>query len=271
MPIYKIYMRSFAPWREFGEKVAPSRLYAPVPAIGPSSGYPGPRVAAVATFGGAFHGDARGFSLDTTAGGVTARVNAYIEVDLSTGAQVSHNAWCHDSRGPWMFAGPVGEATGTVDATFTVTRKGQSVHAVIEYGASNPLVKPSPDIDARGEFTLTPGPGKLTIGATITGDQFPACESFIQDPTGTKIFLGGFAPPNKGELNRLFGSMNKPQEVWFESHIVVKTDPAGSFLDLEGAGSGSNLTGPSCENVTMGVKAWNVRIMGSIPMPADAP
>lgn len=270
MPIYKIYMRSFAPWREFGEFTEPSTVHVPVPPVGPPTGHPGPRTAPV-TFGGAYHGDGRGFSLDTTSPGVTARVNAWLEVDLSTATAVAHKAWCDPSRGPWMAIGPKAAATGTPDATFTVSRKGRAVHAVIDYGAPNPLVKGAPDIDARGEFTLTPGRGTLAIDATITGDQFPVCESFIQDPGGTKIFLGGFAPSNKGQIMRLYGGMNKPQQVWFESHVVVNTDPTGSFLDLEGSGSGSNLTGPACEHVTMGVNAWNVRVMGSIPMPSDAP
>jgi hypothetical protein len=267
MAIYKIYMRSFAPWREFGAFTNPSRVQVPLPPRAPAIPYP--RVAAV-TFGGSYHGDGRGFSLDTGSG-ITARINAYLEVDLSNGTAVAQRAWCDQTRGPWMGIGPSAQATGTVDPTFSVTRSGPSVTAVIEYDASNPLVAGAPDIDAMGEFTFTVGSGILTIDATITGDQFPACESFIQDPLGTKIFVGGFAPANKGQLMRLFGGMNKPQEVWFETHVVIQTDADGSFRDLQGGGSGSNLTGPACENVTMNVKAWNVRIMGSIPMPADAP
>ena len=116
-----------------------------------------------------------------------------------------------------------------------------------------------------------PGSGDLTIDAIISGDQFPACESFIQDPKGNKIFLGGFAPGNKGQLARLYGLMNKPLEVWFESHIVVNVDSSGAFKDLQGGGSGSNSTGPSCEQLTMSFNNWNARIMGSILMPSDAP
>jgi hypothetical protein len=265
MAIYRIYMRSFAPWREFGTLAA---IYLPVRPVGGMN-----RPPADPALGGPFHGDNRGFSLDTTSPHVTSRINAYLDVDLSTGSKGDHDAWCDESRGPWMGIGPAGASsdTGSVEADFTVSKSGQSVQAIIEYASSNPLVKVvSPDIDAKGEFKLTPGPGNLTIEATITGDQFPACESFIQDPRGNKLFLGGFAPPNKREIMRLFGSMNKPQEVWFESHIVVNVDSTGSFRDLQGGGSGSNSTGPACETLTMSFTNWNARIMGSILMPSDA-
>jgi hypothetical protein len=170
-----------------------------------------------------------------------------------------------------MAVGPSAQATGTAHATFSVTKTGSSVLAVIEYAASNPLVTGAPNIDARGEFTFVVGADELTLDATITGDQFPACESFVEDKLGKKIFVGGFAPSKKGQLGRLFGSMNKPKKIWFDSHVVLTVDAYGSFLDITGGGSGSNLTGPACEMVAMSVNAWNVRIMGSIPMPADAP
>jgi hypothetical protein len=75
MAIYKIYMRSFAPWREFGSFADPKTVYVPVPPTGPFP-YPVPPTAAI-TFGGAYHGDGRGFSLDTDSS-VTARVNAVL-------------------------------------------------------------------------------------------------------------------------------------------------------------------------------------------------
>jgi hypothetical protein len=266
MAIYKIFMRSFAPWRQFGDLVGPTTVHVPLP---PAMPIPYPRTAPI-TFGGSYHGDGRGFSLDTGAG-ATARVHATLEIDLTNGTEVSHRAWCDTSTGPWQAVGPTAHATGTANATFSVTKSGGSVTAIIDYGASNPLVKGAPDINARGEFTFTPGTGILTIDATITGDQFPACECFVQDPLGTKIFMGGFAPANKGQIMRLYGTMNDPQHVWFDSHAVIKTQADGSFLEVEGGGSGSNVSGPSCENIVMNINAWNVRIMGSIPMPSDAP
>jgi hypothetical protein len=98
MAVYKIYMRSFAPWREFGELKGPTTVYVPVPPRGPVP-YPFPPAVGI-KFGGGYHGDGRGFSLDTTSPSVTARVNAVVAVDMNAGTKVSSKAWCDESRGP---------------------------------------------------------------------------------------------------------------------------------------------------------------------------
>ena len=163
-------------------------------------------------------------------------------------------------------------AVGVPKAEFSVSREGATVRAVIDYAAANPLVRVvAPDIDARGEYELTLSEKQLSIVATITGDQFPACESFISDCDDSKIFLGGFAPPTKNEISRLFGSGKGSKKVWFESEVVIGLDARGAFQKISGGGSGSNLTGPACEGLTMGIREWNGRIMGSILMPSDAP
>ena len=223
-------------------------------------------------FGGAFHGDGRGFSLETGSPRVTARVNATLEVQLPRGIAGKSEAWCDESQGPSMGVGFEDTAVGIPNANFSVTKDGDAVKAVIEYGASNPLVKGAPDIDARGEFKFSQADNQLNIVATITGDQFPACESFIEDPKGNKIFLGGFAPANKGQILRLMygGFMYKPKDVWFESEIVSTVDGQGFFQKVEGGGSGSNLTGPGCEGLVLTLSQWNARIMASTPMPSDA-
>jgi hypothetical protein len=222
-------------------------------------------------YGGAFHGDGRGFSLETGSPGVTARVNALLEVVVPEGIAGQKKVRCDESRGPWMGIGFENTAFGVPDSTLTVSKNGDAVSAGITYSAANPLVKGAPDIDAVGEYSLTLAGDKLTIVATVTGDQFPACESFIEDARKTKIFLGGFAPGNKGQIMRLYGGMNKPREIWFESEIVVTVDSRGNFQSVTGGGSGSNTTGPSCEGLSMSVTEWNARVMSSIPMPSDAP
>jgi hypothetical protein len=129
----------------------------------------------------------------------------------------------------------------------------------------------APDIDATGEYLLTPDGVTLQIDGIITGDQFPACESFLEDTRGTKIFLGGFAPANRDQIMRLYGSMNKPKKVWFQSHLVVTVDTQGNFQQVLGGGSGTNASGPASQSEPgMSVAQWNARIMSSIPMPSDA-
>ena len=273
MPIYKIYMRSFAPWNQFGELTKTRGI--PVPVVEyrlPSVFDMGVSMRlADLPFGGPFHGDGRGFSLDTGSPGVTARVNALLEVVLPDGVAGKSRVWCDESRGPWMGVGFEETAFGTPGSKLTVSKDGQAVKAVISYWAANPLVKGAPDIDAAAEYSLTLENDKLTIVATVTGDQFPACESFIEDEKKNKVFLGGFAPANKEQILRLYGKMNKPSEVWFESEIVVAVDSNGYFQGVTGGGSGSNTTGPACEGLKMSVTEWNARIMSSIPMPSDAP
>lgn len=272
MARYKLFMRSFAPWTTFGAVTEPKTVFVPALPPRPNAYYPVMPAGTSVTFGGGFHGDGRGFSLDTKPS-VTSRINAYLEVDLASATAGASKAWCDTSRGPWMGIGPDSTATGRPASTFTVRRAPGSpaVEAVIEYSASNPLVTGSPDIDARGEFTFRGADGKLTIDAVITGDQFPACESFVQDAAGHKVFLGGFAPSSKDEILRLYGRLNKPQEVWFESHLVVDVDAGGNFVRVVGGGNGSNSSGPASESLLQSLDQWNARIMQSILMPADAP
>jgi len=262
MAIYKLYLRSFAPWKEFGALVNGFRV--PVPPRAPVL-YP-----ASAEFGGSFHGDGRGFSLDTNNPAVTARVNYWVQVTLPAGTTASSRAWCDESRGPWMGVGPHGHAVGTPQAKSSVTRTGHGVKVAMQYGAPNPLVKGAPDIDAKAEFLLTEAPGSLQIDTVVTGDQFPACEAFIEDARSNKLFVGGFAPQNKDQILRLYGHMNKPGKVWFQSHIVLSTDTQGNFVKVQGGGSGSNATGPASFNLGIPLVQWNAQIMNSIPMPADA-
>lgn len=268
--MYKIYLRSFAPWKEFGALTKERTLHVPVPsppgwAMGQS---PLPSYVPI-KFGGSYHGDGRGFSLETTNPAVTARVNAFLEVNLVTGKGGARRVWCDQSRGPLMGFGPEDTAVGVPTSTMTAMKTGTSVTVVIAYGAPNPLVKGAPDIDARGEYSLTPQAGAIQIDAVITGDQFPACESFIEDPRGKKVFVGGFAPNNKEEILRLYGSMNKPRKIWFRSHMVISIDDAGNFLKVQGGGSGSNATTPASRGLDWTPERWNTHMMHSIPMPSD--
>jgi hypothetical protein len=50
---------------------------------------------------------------------------------------------------------------------------------------------------------------ELSVQAKVSGDQFPACESFIDDGFGHGVFLGGFSPDNKFEILRLYGQFNQ--------------------------------------------------------------
>ncbi len=236
MATYKIYLRSFAPWRTFGTLVKERALPVPTITVGPPTLF-GPSISAHLAplpYAGAFHGDGRRFSLDSSSPAVTSRVNASIEVDVVAAVAGQSKAWCDPSHGPKQGVGFHDTAVGIPTAKFSVTRSMKGVDVLIEYAAPNPLVTGAPDIDARGEYAIVPSSDSLQIDATITGDQFPACESFIEDPCGTKLFLGGFAPENKEQILRLYGAKNKPKEVWFESHVSVRIRSAWVFPGTAG-------------------------------------
>jgi hypothetical protein len=266
MATYKLYLRSFAPWNEFGALVDGRTIHVAVPSRPPM---PYPRTAAI-ELAGHFHGDSRGFSLETQNAAVTARVNYWVAISLPDGTVESSRAWCDPSRGPWMGVGAQRTAVGTPKARHSVTRSGEGVKVTLEYGAPNPLVKGAPDIDARAQCLLTGVPGGLQIDTLLTGDQFPACEAFVEDGRGSKVFLAGFAPQNRGQVLRLYGHMNRPRKIWFQSHIVLATDPQGNFGNVRGGGSGTNQSAPASSSLGMSLAQWNAQIMKSIPMPADA-
>lgn len=283
MAIYSIYMRSFAPWLKFGQ-IFPTQTEKTVEPRFHKPNWHTPPVTfekVEITTGGPFHGDGRGFSIDTTSPAVTSRINAILDVQMPEGIKAHSKAWCDPSFGPKGIAGSgistingvSSTGVGDPHAKFSVAKSGETVTATIVYSGSNPLVLGAPAIDATGEFKLTQNEDNLSIVSTITGDQFPACESFIVDPKGNKIFLGGFSPDSKAQFYRLAtgGMQFPPDEVWFESEVVAKIDSKGNFLQLTGGGSGSNSSGPACEGLTMINTEWNARIMISIPTPPDAP
>ena len=272
MLAYTIYLRSFAPWRRFGTLVPEGAIQVPSVRVRPPTMF-GPQIEVGLTplpFAGAFHGDGRRFSLETGSPHVSSRVSSYLKLDVDTGTALEKKAWCDPSHGPSQGVGFHSTAVGEPNATFDVKKSGSAIVATIAYGAANPLVATAPDVDARGEYTFRVDAGSVDIVATITGDQFPACESFIEDACGAKLFVGGFAPDNKEQITRLFGAMNKPDSIWFESHLSVKVDKRGCFLEVQGGGNGTNTTGPMSETLKMTPLEWNKRVITSIPMPSDA-
>jgi hypothetical protein len=102
MPTYKIYLRSFAPWRRFGALFGGDSIPVPVFDYNPPNSMFDSGVSvgmAPLQFGGEFHGDGRGFSLETGSPRVTAR---YFGSADTQGLAGKSEAWCDESQGPWM-------------------------------------------------------------------------------------------------------------------------------------------------------------------------
>ncbi len=252
-----IHLRSFAPWREFGG-VAPRR----------------------GQHGGHFHGDGRGFSLVTDDPHVTSRMNFWVGVDLEARSVLNQRLWSDLTIGPRP-VGPIGfvgsqdTATATPKATVMSYVDRQDLVLNVTISGADPLVPGAPDIDASGEYRLqydAPN-SKLLIYTRISGDQFPACESFIADSVRRKIFLGGFAPSSRSfdELIRLFGQLNRPHDIYFYSNIEIIVSGSGSFERVRGTW-GNQLSPPmiSMPGLYFPLNAWNDGVMRAIPMPADS-
>jgi hypothetical protein len=270
MKPYRLYMRSFAPWPLFGGVI------------------PGPTYE---NFGrleyinnSNFHGDDRWFSLATDDSRVTSRINFSLDISPAEKKAGSPMVWCNESRGPILFLGPDDKRTAKPSATviyFPDNQRG-SLHVDVAFSAANPLVPGAPSISAQAALDLAFNPGTnpsstsgfglsptLSIETTITGDQFPALECFLQDQGKQKIFLGGFAPESRslGQLMRLFGQLNRP-EIYFKSSVLITTSAEGVFDSISGS-FGTQLRGSSQLVYPSSVKNWNAMIMGSIPKPSD--
>jgi hypothetical protein len=90
--------------------------------VAPRVPFPMPTMGAGVSVGGAYHGDGRGFSLDTSSPAVTSRVVFWAEVNLDTVTVSKSASWCDESIGPLGGFGPQGRATA-IPKTKTLARR----------------------------------------------------------------------------------------------------------------------------------------------------
>ena len=196
-PSYSIYQRCFAPWEKFGNY-----------------------------FKWVYHGDDRGFSLSDD---VTARVASKITVTLE-GKLTYKDAYCDET----IEYNSRGEITGRDRATpsFLVTgprKSGTDVRVRTHLWGSNPLITGAPPIEWMGDFTISNhiDKGYIDLSYQINGKGFPAFETFIEDPKGTRAFIAAYQSPEKGEAAiRLLGS---PFQEQVSGTIRFFTDSQGNF------------------------------------------
>jgi len=150
------------------------------------------------TFGLGFSGDGadRGFTTSST---VTSRVSQTVDIDfnqstptVADGQQVSdlsHHPILGTDRAPvkkGLKNVQTGEtSTGAKQVSFQTEI--ESANPLTDFGG--PL---NPNIDLDGAFSISSNQetGVLSISANITGDNFPAAESFISDSAGNSVFIG---------------------------------------------------------------------------------
>lgn len=149
------------------------------------------------TFGGPYKGDGanRKFSTNPQA---SSRIRGQVNIDASpsgikqgdvtaTGS-TSHNTWTGSStHSPAEMKAKLGESTTGENSA--------SAKLGFHLSGANKLVPGSPDIDAKGNMTITVQDlgdkgSVINFSGAITGDKFPANETFITDQSGTGVFLG---------------------------------------------------------------------------------
>ena len=263
----KIYMRSFAPWSSFGG-IFPGPDYVQVTS----------RLTEINDSN--YDGDGRTFSLRTDDPRITSRIRFEGNLNVDTWEFASSKVESDPSRGPMMLIGPIRTGTARPKAEIYQWPTKTGTELDVWISGANPLIPGAPDIDAGCEYSFSRTKdmpvgafaigGFLEIQTRISGDQFPAFETFVDDDQGGKVFLGGFAPESRSpaQLARLFGQLNKPREVWFESKVRIYVQPGERFGDVEGSWSSSAQRAQTTA-ARMPAVSWNKMLTEQFPMPID--
>ncbi|MCY3774268.1 MAG: hypothetical protein OXG98_19865 [Gemmatimonadetes bacterium] len=180
------------------------------------------------TFGLIFHGDGgnRGF---TTSLSASARIHQRISFDTDK-TTLKATVWSSPSSIPLIGLTRQGVPSLDIErarkAEFGDSRTFHFGTHV--YGSVPQLLKLGPNIDVFSDFTITESDGLLSISGSIKGDNFPATEAFITDPSGQNVFIGvGVSEGNA--LNMLPGE-NRRNITSFRFGIT--TDSDGNFTGV---------------------------------------
>jgi len=161
----------------------------------------------------------------------TSRVNLQFSVDVEHGNLNGSKVWCDPSFGPYSMVGPRVGDRGKPKAHITSFKDGTDFCVAAEYTGANPLVPGAPAIGAQGEYRLgyDSAGNVLSVQTKISGDQFPACESFVDVGLGHGVFLGGFASESRAQILPLYGQLNQPDAIYFESRVRILLNAHGAF------------------------------------------
>ncbi|MEM9446877.1 MAG: RHS repeat-associated core domain-containing protein, partial [Verrucomicrobiota bacterium] len=208
-----------------------------------------------ATFGGGFMGDNRGFSNNPSA---SARIAQRFTFNPNTGQSSNRGFDNNFSMHP---AGFVASSTGQVplpfsmvighenpnETHFDVTGENGSYNISTGYKGANPLTPGflTPDINVHSNFSITEDldNGVLSIGANITGDNFPNAEAFLVDQSGNSAFIG---------VSSLSGSVL--QSLWGDNYREMINANFNINIDNNG-----NFTGISVGDQNFTLEEWNLQ------------
>jgi hypothetical protein len=188
--------------------------------FGPSKTFGGILPQTASGTGGQFSGDDRGFSVDADPA-TTSRVNLQFSVDVAKGV-LNGTGLCRDpSFGPYA-AGARGGDRGKPAARLTSFQDGTHFRVTGGYTGANPLVPFAPAIGAQREYCVRQNASgnMLSLQTKTSGHQLPACET-VDDGLGHTILWVGFAPDSKAQIFRLYGQLNQPAGIYFESQVTI--------------------------------------------------
>lgn len=200
------------------------------------------------SFGGGFQGDNRGFTTDPDA---TARITSEISIDTDDQTEITENDVSAFSDPSIHHLLPWWERTEipTVDilhqnvkhdgniTTIEIKTKHAGKDALLYLGPVGDSPNIAGSLDVYTDLTIVDNRDTniMTINGTLTGDNFPATESFITDPSGQSLFLGTGTP---GEFASPITALpHGGERPIADISLSVTTDEQGNFVSVTADGN----------------------------------
>lgn len=184
-------------------------------------------------FGGWFKGDNRGYSTSLSA---TSRLAQSFTVDPSKGSYSGLRTSSSPSSHPLLGTATAKDDRGSISNFSTQANKDGSntVSFTSTMAGANPLVKGSPDIDVKTNFTLTENTkaGTLTVNVVQAGDGFPSAETLIGDTKGNQLFIG-VSPANAGTTGPFTSLPGDNRTPMMSANFTVTMDGKGIFTGVK--------------------------------------
>jgi len=215
----------------------------------PAKGFGGAKVGP--GLGRNFSGDNRGFSNKSD---VTARVHHTVTVDPEKGT-VSYDK--KNTRSDPTHHPILGTETSTPSgyAKMNYAKDGKVVNFETGYEATNPVIPgPTPDIDIQANISAIQNNDKLTIFASVNGDDFPNTEMFVNDAGGQSVFLGVDVRADGYDKNptKIIGGAT---ENIMNISLTINLDKKGNFVSVTQG------------KQTYTLEDWNKRFTNTNPNP----
>ncbi len=182
-----------------------------------------------------FKDDNRDFSTDTNT--ATSRIEQQITIDPTR--QEYRNFKVSSSPTNWNGIEATETPTGSVVGSYgePAGKGGTALLGVAaEYSGRNALTKKisetlTPAIDVQSSISIAENTkkGRIAVNVKLTGDGFPATESFIKDYNGKSVFIVG-ANAFGNVVNGLAGNDKHPVA---SATLVINIDKKGGFIGVQ--------------------------------------